>query len=80
MTLREYFDGGRGRLIAMAKELGVSSQFMTQVTGGKRPCPISYVLRIEDMTGGQVTRQELRPCDWHLIWPAKTPRKTKNAQ
>ena len=30
--------------------------------------PIRCVL-IEQVTNGQVTRKDLRPDDWHLIWP-----------
>jgi len=38
--------------------------------GGKPrvPSPENCVV-IEKATGGQVTRQDLRPDDWHLIWP-----------
>ena len=25
--------------------------------------------RVEHVTNGAVTRKELRPNDWHLIWP-----------
>lgn len=31
--------------------------------------PVEYCSRIEEATGGAVTRQELRPKDWHAIWP-----------
>lgn len=31
--------------------------------------PAEYASAIEIATGGQVTRQELRPNDWHRIWP-----------
>jgi DNA-binding transcriptional regulator YdaS (Cro superfamily) len=35
---------------------------------GRKPEPKSCVA-IEQATNGQVTRQDLRPDDWHLIWP-----------
>ena len=25
--------------------------------------------RVEHVTNGAVTRKELRPSDWHLVWP-----------
>lgn len=41
---------------------------------GRRPGPV-YCQAIERATGGAVTRRDLRPDDWHLIWPelAATP-------
>lgn len=34
---------------------------------GRKPSPANCVA-IERATGGKVTRQELRPDDWHEIW------------
>jgi len=31
--------------------------------------PVEYCARIEEATGGAVTRRELRPKDWQAIWP-----------
>jgi DNA-binding transcriptional regulator YdaS (Cro superfamily) len=31
--------------------------------------PVEYCYRIEEATGGAVTRRDLRPKDWHDIWP-----------
>lgn len=31
--------------------------------------PIERCAAIERATSGQVTRRDLRPDDWHLIWP-----------
>ena len=36
---------------------------------GIRPVPTARVVEIERATDGAVTRKELRPNDWHLIWP-----------
>jgi DNA-binding transcriptional regulator YdaS (Cro superfamily) len=36
--------------------------------GGRLPSP-AYCLAIERATNGAVTRQELRPDDYWLIWP-----------
>ena len=35
----------------------------------KNPVPIIRCVEIEELTGGMVTRKQLRPDDWHLIWP-----------
>jgi DNA-binding transcriptional regulator YdaS (Cro superfamily) len=34
----------------------------------RKPGP-AYCLAIETATGGAVTRRDLRPGDWHRIWP-----------
>ena len=31
--------------------------------------PIVYCLAVEEAVGGAVTRRDLRPADWHRIWP-----------
>lgn len=31
--------------------------------------PAHHCLAIEQVTSGAVTRRDLRPDDWHLIWP-----------
>ncbi|AZY49701.1 hypothetical protein C0J09_11525 [Bordetella avium] len=35
---------------------------------GRMPKP-GYCVGLERATDGAVTRQDLRPADWHLIWP-----------
>lgn len=36
--------------------------------GNRQPSP-AYCVAIERATGGAVTRRDLRPDDFHLIWP-----------
>lgn len=36
---------------------------------GEKPVPVQRMAAIEAFTGGAVTRQSLRPHDWHQIWP-----------
>jgi len=38
-------------------------------SNGNRPVPPKRCVVIESATGRQVTRQELRPDDWHELWP-----------
>lgn len=53
----------------MAQALGVSVQSVYFWRTGKRGIPIEHGARIEEVTGGEVTRQQLWPNDWHRIWP-----------
>ena len=34
-----------------------------------RGIPVTKCAQLEVITGGAVTRLEMRPEDWHLIWP-----------
>ena len=49
--------------------LGVSKGAVSQWKNEGREVPITHCVVIERLTRGAVTRQELRPNDWHLIWP-----------
>lgn len=55
--------------------IGVSPSYLRLIAyGHKRPSAKAAAL-IELATRGTVTRQSLRPDDWHLIWPElNTPR------
>lgn len=44
-----------------AERLGVSAPFISQIASGLRRVPAELCQDIEDMTGGEVTCQELRP-------------------
>lgn len=49
--------------------IGVSPSYLRLIAyGHKRPSAKASAL-IELATHGMVTRQSLRPEDWHLIWP-----------
>ena len=54
---------------ALADLLKVSPAAVNQWLWYDRPVPITQCVRIEQLTGGQVTRQMLRPDDWESIWP-----------
>ena len=58
--------GGVGKL---ANALGVTQPLVSNWrTRGTKPGAI-YCVAIERATGGKVTRKDLRPDDWFLIWP-----------
>jgi DNA-binding transcriptional regulator YdaS (Cro superfamily) len=58
--------GGPTKLAAM---LSVTPQAVCFWRAGKRRLPADYCAAIEAATSGQVRRWDLRPGDWHRIWP-----------
>lgn len=62
--------GGAAKL---ATQLGVTTQAVCFWRDGERGLPAKKCSAIELATGGAVTRQELRPDDYHLIWPELAP-------
>lgn len=56
-------------LTGLAREIGVKPPTIRQWVTGDRPIPIERCVAIERATDGQVTRKDLRPDDWQLIWP-----------
>lgn len=72
MNLRSYLDAQpRGHFTQLAKTLGVTSVYLSQLAagqGGREPSPMLCV-SIESATDKQVMRWDLRQKDWHLIWP-----------
>lgn len=69
MNLKDWTKQVRGRQALLAQHLGIPSSNVCQwASGDKRPSPKTAVL-IEAYTGGLVTRKELYPEEWRLIWP-----------
>ena len=65
-----------------AKSLGLNPDQVRQWRhrhNGRQPSPENCVA-IEQATAGDVTRQDLRPDDWHLIWPELAKPKRKPAK
>lgn len=71
MTLNEYLEqlppGGRAIL---AGDLGISTIYLKQLAArqNEREPSAELCVRIERRVQ-LVTRRDLRPDDWHLIWP-----------
>lgn len=55
----------------IAAAIGVSNQAISNWK--MRGVPVERCLAIDRATGGRVTRQELRPNDYWLIWPDLPP-------
>lgn len=68
MKLPDYLRAERGTTQRLAADLRVSSSLVTQWGAGK-PVAAERATQIEQATRGAVRRWDLRPTDWHLIWP-----------
>lgn len=71
MQLRDWLNTSGMTLTALARQLGVGRVYLTQLvqrTDGRVPSP-QLCVQIERATRGAVTRAELRPDDFWLIWP-----------
>lgn len=70
MDIRTYLERlGVGSAKKLAVEIGISPVLISQWRTGCRPIPVERCAAIEQATNGAVTRRDLRPDDWHLIWP-----------
>lgn len=58
-----------------ALQAGTTPGHLRNVMYGCSPVPPAMAVAIERLSGGQVTRQELRPADWADIWPELQPAK-----
>lgn len=72
MKLRAYLDTlPRGETVKFATACGIGAVYLSQLAArldDRYPSP-ALCVTIERESGFLVTRQELRPTDWHLIWP-----------
>jgi DNA-binding transcriptional regulator YdaS (Cro superfamily) len=67
MDLKTYFKNHSQ--VDLAKEIRVTPGAVNQWISGFRPVPIKFAVAIEAATNKQVTRKDLFPSDWQLIWP-----------
>lgn len=58
-----------GSVTKTATAIGASVQAVCFWRDGKREINPAMCVKIEQVTNGKVTRQDLRPDDWSLIWP-----------
>lgn len=75
MELKTYLSTlPRGSYAEFAARVGIDRVYLSQIAsrkGGERtfvPSP-ALAVRIEQASGSQVTRRDLRPDDWVEIWP-----------
>lgn len=70
--LRAYLDGlPRGGVAELAGRLEIHPVYLLQLAArqnGREPSP-QLCVDIERETRGEVSRRDIRPGDWHRIWP-----------
>lgn len=54
---------------SLARKLGINPVLVSQWRNGHRPIPVERCSDIERATDNAVTRRDIRPDDWHRIWP-----------
>lgn len=54
---------------AVASACGTTLGHLQNIVYGLRTCSPVLAVTLEKATAGEVTRRDLRPKDWHLIWP-----------
>jgi DNA-binding transcriptional regulator YdaS (Cro superfamily) len=59
----------RGTAAAIARSLGVHPVMVSQWASGLKEVPAERCTAIEQATASKVRRWDLRPDDWHRIWP-----------
>lgn len=72
MDLRSYTSRlPRGGVAELAGRLGISSIYLAQIgaSNNTREASPELCVRIEAESGRGVRRWDLRPNDWHRIWP-----------
>jgi len=52
----------------VARAVGLSPSFVSQIITGRRQWPVPASVKFEKFSGGLVSRKELRD-DWADIWP-----------
>ena len=73
MELKAYLAmAPRGTASKLAASLGISPSYLSQLSGGSSPISPGRCVAIERETRGAVTRKDMRPEDWDLIWPELT--------
>ncbi|RXK33851.1 XRE family transcriptional regulator [Arsenophonus endosymbiont of Bemisia tabaci Asia II 3] len=70
MELKKYIDSlERGGSKNLARKLNISKSFLSQMASGLCAISPKRCVEIELVTYGKVSRKDLRPDDWHKIWP-----------
>ncbi len=58
-----------GGQAALASAIGVKQQHIWNWLSRAGHVPLGHCTAIEAATQGAVTRRDLRPHDWHRVWP-----------
>lgn len=69
MKLKKYIELKRGNAAKLARDIGAHAPDVSDWAAEVRPIPHKYGAPIEIATGRKVTRKEMFPNDWEIIWP-----------
>lgn len=69
MNLSDYIRSSDTKRSELATAIGVAPAYLYQMEHGLRAVSPARAVLLERATHGAVTRKDLRPNDWHLIWP-----------
>ena len=70
MKLSEYLSNQpHGAMSRLAEAIKAHAPDVSMWSSGKKSVPVNRCVQIEAETKGLVRRQDLRPNDWHQIWP-----------
>lgn len=70
MNLHTYLNSKpRGEMTRIAAVINEKLPNLSGMRHGKKPVPPHKCRKIVEATNGEVTLQDLRPDDWHEIWP-----------
>jgi DNA-binding transcriptional regulator YdaS (Cro superfamily) len=69
MDLQTLLDSERNLTTRLAEHLGTSVSYVSQMAAGSAPISPARAVQIEQFLEKRVTRKDLRPHDWHQIWP-----------
>lgn len=69
MKLLDYLNQRVGLRTELAAQLGISAPYLSQMLSGERSISVGRCVQIERATRGAVTRMDLRPADWWVVWP-----------
>ncbi|WP_017773815.1 transcriptional regulator [Paraburkholderia kururiensis] len=68
MDLKTFIHSRRGAASELARRLGVSKSYVSQMANGKTPISPRRAVEIEEHFP-EVTRKEMFPNDWARVWP-----------
>jgi DNA-binding transcriptional regulator YdaS (Cro superfamily) len=69
MDLKQYLQTVPGASRRLQDGLQINDAYLRQMAGGVRAVSPARCVQIERLTGGVVSRRDLRPDDWRSIWP-----------
>ncbi|WP_327081139.1 transcriptional regulator [Polaromonas sp. CG_9.5] len=69
MELKKWVKLKHGRAKALAIFLKVPPSFVSKIVNGDKPVPFEHMAPIEAFTDRQVTRKEMLPNSWQVVWP-----------